>query len=396
MRTPLLLDRPLRAALGPPRDRGRILWLAAADARGHLMRAHLMRGLLAREGVRVDVVTTSDEGRAFLAALGTPARVLSREYHVSFDARQNMARRRTEACVARYFARPDGFLRDLATIEAAAREADLVVNDFHPLLLAAPVFARLRVVHVFGENLWRAIERNFEGRLPRGLERLYAAAMRALRARAFAEVEHSLAAPEGGLGARLFRLPPIVPAPRIGRAEVRAALGLAQGERLAAVYLNPHFRDPGLAAALERALAEARFRVHAVGEGYAARPGWLARDARLADAVAAADLFVSTPGMGAVGQACVHGVPLLAIATDQPEQAWNLAALEAARGTHFETVPLEGEPLGPRLGAAIARLAADAPEPRDGAARVAEIHRRWAETFLALLARARAGAIARS
>jgi UDP:flavonoid glycosyltransferase YjiC (YdhE family) len=84
----------------------RIVWLAAADARGHLMRAHLLRGLLGRAGVEVDVITTSEEGRAFLAALGTPAEVLSHHFGVAYDAWQNMARARTEACALEYLLRP--------------------------------------------------------------------------------------------------------------------------------------------------------------------------------------------------------------------------------------------------------------------------------------------------
>ena len=47
----------------------RILYLAVADARGHLMRAHLVRRLLAPVGHRVDVVTTSEEGQRFLDRL---------------------------------------------------------------------------------------------------------------------------------------------------------------------------------------------------------------------------------------------------------------------------------------------------------------------------------------
>ena len=38
-------------------------------------------------------------------------------------------------------------------------------------------------------------------------------------------------------------------------------------DRLAAVYLNPHFSDPTLAAAVERALATRGYAMHAVGEG---------------------------------------------------------------------------------------------------------------------------------
>lgn len=151
----------------------RIVWLAAADARGHLMRAHVMRQVLARRGARVDVVTTSEEGRAFLAALGTPAEVLSCHYGVAFDARQNLARARTEACVLRYLCTPSRGAADLARLAALARGAVYVVNDFHPLLLAAGSRGReprgplpCPVVHVYGENLWRAIEGNFEGRAP--------------------------------------------------------------------------------------------------------------------------------------------------------------------------------------------------------------------------------------
>ena len=70
---------------------GRLPW--DVDTRTQLLRAHLMRGLLADRGVQVEILTTSDDGAAFLAALGTPAAVLSRWYRVEFDARQSTRRR---------------------------------------------------------------------------------------------------------------------------------------------------------------------------------------------------------------------------------------------------------------------------------------------------------------
>jgi hypothetical protein len=52
---------------------GRILYVALADARGHLMRAHLLRRTLAAHGVaEVTVVTTSEAGQAFLASSARP------------------------------------------------------------------------------------------------------------------------------------------------------------------------------------------------------------------------------------------------------------------------------------------------------------------------------------
>jgi hypothetical protein len=125
-------------------------------------------------------------------------------------------------------------------------------------------------------------------------------------------------------GSEVIRLPPLLPAPR-DRDSVRAAHGIAPGERLACIYLNPYFADPALADVLDAELAAAGYRVRAVGEGYAQRPGWRARDASLAELAAAADLFVSAPGSGALALARSSGVPMIALATDQPEQRKNLA-----------------------------------------------------------------------
>ena len=382
----------------------RIVWLAAADARGHLMRAHLVRHVLGRRGTRVDIVTTSEEGRAFLAALGTPAEVLSCHYGVAFDARQNMKRAHTEACVLRYLCTPSRGAADLTRLAALARGAAVVVNDFHPLLLAAGARGAegggalpCPVVHVYGENLWRAIEGNFDGRGPAVVGRGFGALLRAARDRAYARIEHTFAAPFAGerdAARETHRLLPIIAAPRRGAAEVRAALGVPARGRLAAVYLNPHFADPAVAAALERALAGAGFHVHAVGEGFAERPGWRPYDPSFVDVTAAADVLVSAPGMGAVGQARLLGTPFLALVTDQPEQRANLRFLGPRDAVAVELGAGAPARLDERLGAALEALAAAPPalERRSAAVAVATIHDRWAGVLTTLAAGARATA----
>src|SRR4051812_16139067 len=91
---------PLPSASDP--QPGRIVWLAVAEARGHLMRAHLVRNLLAPYGVSVDILTTSEAGAAFLRALGTPAQLLPGRYQLVYDADQNLQRRATEIGILRY------------------------------------------------------------------------------------------------------------------------------------------------------------------------------------------------------------------------------------------------------------------------------------------------------
>lgn len=378
----------------------RIVWLAVADARGHLMRAHLARRLLEGRGARVDVLTTSEEGRAFLAALGTPSELLSCHFSVAYDDRQNMARGQTEARALRYFFMPSRGAADLARLAELARGAAYVVNDFHPLLLVAGARGAgdgaalpCPVVHVYGENIWGAIEGHFEGRRGALFSRGFGALVRGLRDRAHARIEHTFAAPlEGDLDRARgsYRLLPMVAAPRRGAAEVRAALGVGRGQRLAAVYLNPHFADPAVAEALEAALSAEGFVMHAVGEGYAARPGWRAYDGAFADVAAAADLLVSAPGMGAVGMARLFGVPFLALLTDQPEQRANVRFLEASPDAAFAVEDLSDPlDLNERLRRAASGLTRSAPsafERPSAAALIGAIHDRWAHVLTELAA----------
>lgn len=369
---------PVRATCGA------LVWLAAADARGHLMRAHLVRAALAERGVAVRVVTTSHEGRAFLAALGTPSELLSTGYAVAFDRGQNMDRAATEACVLRYLVSPEHAARDLGALRALARGADLVVNDFHPLPLVAPRRLGAPVVHVVGTHLWEAIAHHFDRRAPHAVDALAASLALALRGRAFACIEHSLL-PRASRGALV--VPPVVAAPARTRAQVRAAFGMGPGQRLAAVYLNPHFAEPRLAAAIEGALARRGFRAHAVGEGYAGRAGWRPYDPAFNDVAAAADVLVSAPGMGALSAWAHFGTPLLALRTDQPEQAANLRDLPAVNAApyavldaaHLDAASLDG---------ALAHLTGVARGPRpDPACVAAAVQARWADTVCDLLSR---------
>lgn len=347
----------------PSASKGRVLWVATADARGHVMRAQLLARALRREQVEVDVVTTSDEGAAFLSEFGIQADVLSRDYRVEFDERHNMDRRRTDATIARYVLDPTRMLRDLRWFARRASGMDLVIDDSnHPALLFLPLLkwaGDVRVVHVYGRHLRLALETNFDGRAPRWFSRFYSAVIRRLMARGFARIEHTFDALDldERQGWGNFFLPPVVGVPSRTAAEARRSLGVTPLERLAVVYLNPHFQDSTLAAKLEQALAAAGFRMHAIGEGYPDRPGWRARDPRLADAIGAADLFVSGIGMAALAQARAFGVPFLGVVGEQPEQMQNLRYLRDA-GHAFEVVRCEeaGASLDERLAAAIQRL----------------------------------------
>ena len=347
MRDAVIAEGQLQRSFRTARER--IVWLAVAEGRGHLMRAQLAARLLAPEGIDVDIVTTSDAGVAFAAEFGLRSTVISESYRLVYDDRQNLARLRTRAMTIGYLTLPTRCLRDLAWLEGYAHDAALIVNDsFHPALLAASlVGTRLadRVVHVHGANTRRAVE-DSAGRGP----------MRILIRRALAKsarIEISLGARVAAQG-RVIELPPLLPAPR-EREVVRDEIGVPAGKRLAVVYLNPYFKDAALAAAIEEACGE--FHVHAVGEGYAERPGGRARDAALGEIVGAADVFISAPGSGALALARATGVPMIAVATDQPEQRKNLASIDTgvAPGAWRTVVDLAGD-VRAQLADAISRV----------------------------------------
>jgi hypothetical protein len=367
---------------------GRLLYLALADARGHLMRAHLLSGVLGEAGIAVDIVTTSREGVRFLASMGRSSVLLSEHFRVEFGDRHDMSRRRTDARVANYLLLPWRAMADLRRLAVLARGADLVVNDsLHPALLLAPALGFPHpVVQVYGENLWRAMEANLDDRAPPWLVERYRHALAVVRDRAFARIVHTLGSttPEPGSAPRTVRLAPIVARPGRSRAEVRAALGVPDGVPLAAVYLNPHFKDPSIAAALEEGLGQAGFRLHGVGEGYRTRAGWTGTDARFADVVHAAELLVSGAGMGALELARSSGTPLLVLLGDQPEQARNVAELLRRAPDFALREVLVGDPeLAGSIAGTVAALAARRPERTSPATVAAD--GAWAETFLELV-----------
>lgn len=313
----------------------RILYLATADARGHLMRAQLLVHALREARARVDVLTTSDAGRDFLSRFGIDAAVLSRHYAVQFDAQQNMLRRQTNRNVAHYVVRPTRMGRDMMRLNAAFRQADLVINDsFHPALLfmgALPPWRR-KVVHVYGGSLRRALTANFEGQLPGALARAFGRFVAWQIDSARCGIEHDFASEihETAQSARALRyqLPTPVPVVQVIPASnepVRA---------VAAIYLNPHFQDVALARALCNGLHASGFAQHRVGEGYAGLDGWLDVDPDWVTRAANAQLIVSAPGMAALSIAHVYQQPILLVLTDQPEQAANAARAAQLRLTH--------------------------------------------------------------
>jgi hypothetical protein len=179
-------------------------------------------------------------------------------------------------------------------------------------------------------------------------------------------------------------LPPLLPALR-DRSVVRAELGLTARQRLAVIYLNPFFQDAALADALDDSLAAAGFAVHAVGVGYATRPGWRADDPALGDAIGAADVFVSAAGAGGLAIARATGVPMIALATDQPEQRKNLASIDAG-ACWRAVVELAGE-----VRTQLARALADVPPIVTGDGQLAARRTRtaWLQTLMHLVAETR-------
>lgn len=317
----------------------RIVYLATADARGHLMRAQLLTHSLRTAGASVQVLTTSDEGARFLAGFGIEAPVLSRHYAVQFDREQNMLRRETDRNVAHYVFRPERMLRDILRLRAWFRDADLVVNDsFHPALLFMgwmPVWRR-KVVHVYGASLRHALQTNFSGRMPAWMANIFGRIVAWQIDRSRARIAHDFAygepQPDRRGGHRLATPVAVVGADRDSHDDLAPQ---------AAVYLNPHFKEAALADGLERGLADAHMQAHLVGEGYAQRAGWHAQDEHWIERAARSAFIVSAPGMAALSVAAVYRKPILLLLTDQPEQAIN-AQRAAQMGLHHRIVVWQG------------------------------------------------------
>ncbi|MGF6114333.1 hypothetical protein [Pseudomonas frederiksbergensis] len=298
----------------------RILYLATADARGHLMRAQLLVHALHKAGAQVEVLTTSDEGQRFLESFGIKAEILSRHYAVQFDSGQNMLRKATNSNVAHYVFRPGRMFRDIVRLRDKLRSVDLVINDsFHPALLFMGTVPgwRHKVVHVYGASLKVALINNFEGMWPRAFGRLFGWIVGRQIDAARACIEHDFAHEiDDSKAPALFRLP--TPVALADTQTPSQPVG-------AAIYLNPHFSDVSLAEALSAGIADAGLSAHQVGEGYAGVGGWLGVDPDWASRAAQAQLIVSAPGMAALSIARVYRRPIILVLTDQPEQATNAA-----------------------------------------------------------------------
>lgn len=337
----------------------RILYLATADARGHLMRAQLLVHALRAAGAEVEVLTTSQQGQDFLQRFGIAAQILSLHYAVQFDSQQNMLRQATNRNVAHYLFRPGRMLRDILQLRRRLRRVDLVINDsFHPALLYMGMLPgwRRQVVHVYGASLKVALLNNFAGMWPRQFGRLFGWIVGRQIDTARARIEHDFAYEVDDTQApALYRLPtPVALAQALPE---QAAVG-------AAVYLNPHFREPELADALSRGLEDAGLDAHRVGEGYAGRSGWLQVDPLWASRAARAQLLVSAPGMAALSIARVYQRPIILVVSDQPEQTRNAARARQLQLLH-RVVTWRGDPADFRrqVAEAARQLSAAAPAP---------------------------------
>ncbi|WP_332877508.1 hypothetical protein [Massilia sp. S19_KUP03_FR1] len=315
----------------------RIVYLATADARGHLMRAQLLVHALRQAGAQVDVITTSDAGQRFLAGFGIEASILSHHYAMQFDTRQNMLRGASNRNVLHYMVHPARMLRDLLRLRRTLRGKDILVNDsFHPAALFMGILpvARRKVVHVYGGSLREAVLGNFDGTKRRLFSHLFrhVVGWQIDAARARLEHDFSYAISDHAKG-RDCSLPTPVQV---------AGPPPADGLNSAAIYLNPHFSDTNLAHALCEGIADAGLAAYCVGEGYAGNDGWVGVDPNWASRAAHAEVIVSAPGMAALSIAVVYGRPIILVLTEQPEQASN-AKRATALGIAHQTVTWRGE-----------------------------------------------------
>jgi hypothetical protein len=344
----------------------RLAYLAVADARGPLMRANLLSRLLHEDGVQVDVLTTSEAGQRFLAAMGTPSRTFIRP---GPDLRR----------LAVYVTRPVRAFDELAALDRLAEGAKLVVNDgLHPALLAASALGRpFRVLQVAGENRWANAARLFDDRSG-PVREAYQASLARAREGAFGCIIETLGEPTISPGARNWQLPPVVAEPKRAPRQMRKRLGAP----LAVVYLSSHYRDPRIAANVEAAVARRGLAMFGVSEAFAGRCGWVAHEPELADAIAAADVFIAGAGMASLEQAHAYGTPFVALLGSQPEPAKNLARL-AARGRTVRWAQI-GEQTERSLGQALADipLKADFEDPR---VRIRSVQAVWRDAFRTLL-----------
>lgn len=305
----------------------RILYLATADARGHLMRGQLLAHYLQARGDEVEVLTTSRAGVDFLASFGITSTIFTRFYYVEFDQHQNMRALATDWRVIRYFFYPWHMLSDIWRLKQKLKHTpyDLIINDsLHPALIAAPFFGIKNIVHIHGETLRQALNENFKNRLPSFLAKAFGNSVNYFLDKAKAQLIHSQDIELPETISEGWRLPNPVQAPNRAVEETWLHYGFNQQKPLALIYLNPHFQDEAFVARLEQLFYQAGWQFMGISESYAQRPNWHKYTDDFANLTFAADLLVTAGGMAALRLAKLNGCPLLALSTAQPEQQNNL------------------------------------------------------------------------
>lgn len=344
----------------PPPDSLRVLIIATADARGHLMRAQLLYHALQQQGARVEILTTSDHGAAFLAAFDIQAKVLSRHYAVQFDRQQNMLRRATDRNVASYCFLPQHMLRDIIKLRRYAAQTDLILNDsFHPALLTMGCMPgwRDKIIHIFGQTLRHSLQQNFTNRIPAWMARCFSTVIARMISRARASIEHNfvLQTQQKSEGS-CYYLPTPIALPKHQPTSTPAV----------AVYLNPHFQDESLAIALEETLQRLGYSHHLVGEGYAHRQHWLAHDPDWITTAANSQIIITAPGMAGLSTAWVFKRPVLLLLSEQPEQQANAKLAQQLNLEHSHLIWREhqSEQFAQQLSQQLQQLSARSPPPQ--------------------------------
>ena len=314
----------------------RVLYLAVADGRGHLMRAHLLRPARRQRGSRRRCDHLATRGKHSWPGLGTPAALLPGGFQLLFDdCHRMLARPHRAQAGARYLglaARPRprrcllgrarrGRRASSSTTRFTQRRSGWRRRRAWPARTAR---ASTCTATTCGERPCTTSMAACPPWPSGGFRRF----LRALDARAFGRIAHSRAPPiaRGRRDATGQSLSPpaAVAAPRRARAAVRSAPGpSASASALAAIYRNPHFRDPRLAAPPGDGAGAAGFRSTACRS-----PGRGAPAARLRPRLRRRDrgqrFVVSGAGAAAWSKRGGRRVPLLALRGDQPEQALDL------------------------------------------------------------------------
>ncbi|PJZ57274.1 hypothetical protein [Leptospira barantonii] len=307
----------------------KVLWIANADARGHLFRAHLAWTVLRTSEIHVSIVTTNADGKKFLEALGTTSAVLPGNYRLYYDSRQNLIRILTVFKMAFYLLFGNA-VRDLLFLKKISKEFDLILNDLHPVPIFASKFFTVDIIHVYGENLWLTIENYFFGIAPRFFAIFFRDTVRKLKNQSKGNIVHSLIQQERK--ADEIYLPPLVHfTPR------------KKSKNTALVYLNPYFSDSYLAESLEEALDDLKIPYVAIGEQYAHRKNWRSYDTNFSKILSESKLVISAPGMNLLAQVLYHRVPYLALSTDQPEQEKNLEVLKKIDSKLFTSIDVSNQ-----------------------------------------------------